>query len=119
MEYKINIKSRIIHCTTSHYGLWRIHRFSGQQLIKPLKTNTKLNSRIREIKEGYWESFTADMEHDIYGAQKKVWKLIRRTKKEVNKFVTNNKITIDEWEIFFRELYRGTSSDVGNILAIN
>ena len=78
-----------------------------------------MKSRIREIKEGYWESFTADMEHDVYGAQKKVWKLIRRTKKEVNEFVTNNKITIDEWEIFFRELYRGTSSDLGNILAIN
>jgi len=30
-----------------------------------------VNARIREIKEGYWESFTADMEHDEYGAQKK------------------------------------------------
>ena len=36
----------------------------------------RVNSRIRRIKEGYWESFTADMERDIYGAQKKVWKLI-------------------------------------------
>jgi len=59
------------------------------------------------------------MENDLYGAQKKVWKLIRRTKKEVNEFVTNNKIIIDVWEIFFRELYRGTSSDLGNILVIN
>jgi len=65
-----------------------------------------VNVRIREIKEGYWESFTADMEHDIHGAQKKVWKLIRRTKKEVNELVINNKITIDEWETFFCELYR-------------
>ena len=51
------------------------------------------------------------MEHDIYEAQKKVWKLIRRTKKEVNKFVTNNKISIIEWEKFFRELYRSTTTD--------
>jgi len=71
-----------------------------------------VNARIREIKEGYWESFTADMEHDIYGAQKKVWKLIRGTKKEVNELVINNKITINEWEKFFRELYRGTSDDL-------
>jgi len=71
----------------------------------------RVNARIREIKEGYWESFTADMEHDIYGAQKKVWKLIRTTKKGVNELVINNKITIDEREKFFRELYRATSDD--------
>jgi hypothetical protein len=68
--------------------------------------------RIREIKEGYWESFAADMEHDIYGAQKKVWKLIRQTKKEVNEFITNNKTTTCEWENFFRGPYRGTSCDL-------
>ena len=77
-----------------------------------------MNSRITEIKEGYWESFTADMEHDIYGAQNKVWKLIRRTKQEVNEFITNNKITIDEWETFFRGLYGGTSCDLGPLSAL-
>ena len=77
-----------------------------------------MNARIREIKEGYWKRFTADIEHDIYGAQKKVWKLIRRTKKEVNELVINNKITIDEWETFFRELYMGTSEDSEPMLAI-
>ena len=50
------------------------------------------------------------MERDIYGAQKKVWKLIWRIKNEVNKFVTNNKINIDEWENFFREQYKGTTN---------
>jgi len=96
-----------------------ISKPSIEQRTENREVRNRVNSRIREIKEGYWESFTADMEHDIYGAQKKVWKLIRRTKKEVNEFVTNNKITVDELEIFFRELYRGTSSDLGNILAIN
>jgi len=52
------------------------------------------------------------MGYDIYGAQKKVWKLIRITKKEVNELVINNKITIDAWEKFFSELYRGTSDDL-------
>jgi hypothetical protein len=82
------------------------------------EVRNRVNGRIREIKEGYWESFTADMEHDMYGAQKKVWKLIRRTKKEVNQLVINNKITIDEWETFFHELYRGTSNDPESMLAI-
>jgi len=75
-----------------------------------------VNARIREIKEGYWESFTADMEHDIYGAQKNVWKLIRSTKKEVNELVINYKITIHEWEKFFHELYKGTSDDLEPML---
>jgi hypothetical protein len=30
----------------------------------------------------------------------------------VNELVTNNKITIDEWDKCFRELYRGTSDDL-------
>ena len=50
--------------------------------------------------------------------RKKVWKLIRRTKKEVNELVINNKITIDEWRTFFRELYKGTSDDSEPMLAI-
>ena len=77
-----------------------------------------MNARIREIKEGYWESFTADMEHDIYGVQKKVWKLIRSTKKEVNELVINNKITIHEWEKSFYELYKGTSDDLEPMLDV-
>ena len=75
------------------------------------EVRNRVSLKIRELKAGYWESFTADMKHDIYGAQKKVWKLIRRTKKEVNELVTNNKITMDEWEKFFHELYRGTRED--------
>jgi len=47
-----------------------------------------------------------------------VWKLIRRTNKEVNELVINNKITIDEWETFFRELYMGTSDDSEPMLAV-
>ena len=40
------------------------------------EVQNRVNLRIREIKEGYWENLTADMEHYIYGVQKKVWKLI-------------------------------------------
>ena len=32
--------------------------------------------------------------------------------------VINNKITIDEWETFFRELYMGTSDDSEPMLAV-
>ena len=35
---------------------------------------------------------------------------INSKKQKVNKFVTNNKINIDEWENFFREQYKGTTN---------
>jgi ABC-type enterochelin transport system substrate-binding protein len=83
---------------------------SIEQLAEYREFRNRVDLRIRQIKEGYWESFTADMEHDIYGAQKKVWKLIRKTKKEVNELVTNNKITIGEWEIFFETCTGGQAT---------
>ena len=96
-----------------------ISKPTTEQRLEYREVRNRVNSRIREIKEGYWESFTADMEHDIYGAQKKVWQLIRRTKKEVNELVTYSKSTIDEWENFFRKLYRGTSDDLEPMFAIS
>jgi len=58
-----------------------ISESSIEQRSEYREVRNRVNARIREIKEGYWESFIADMEHDIYGAHKKVWKLIRRTKR--------------------------------------
>lgn len=74
-------------------------------------TRNVVNSKIRKIKEEYWEAFTAGMENDLYGAQKKVWKLLRRSKNETNEFMTNSKITIQEWEQFFRSLYQTPNND--------
>ena len=84
---------------------------SDEQRREYKEVQNRVNLKIRELKAGYWERFIADMEHDIYGAQKKIWKLIRRTKKEVNELVTTNKMTMDEGEKFFHELYRGTRED--------
>jgi len=44
---------------------------SIEQRSEYREVRNRVNARIREIKEGYWESFTADMEHDIHGAQNK------------------------------------------------
>ena len=44
---------------------------SIEQRSEYREVRNRVNARIREIKEGYWENFTADMEYDIYGAQKK------------------------------------------------
>jgi len=45
------------------------------------------------------------MHHDLYGAQKKVWKMLKNRKKPINEFVQTNKVTKDVWEKYFRKLY--------------
>ena len=45
----------------------------------------------------------------IYMNRKESVEINSKNKKKVNEFVTDNKINIDEWENFFRELYKGTS----------
>ncbi|XP_055378928.1 craniofacial development protein 2-like [Condylostylus longicornis] len=65
----------------------------------------RVNSNIRRIKKEHWEAFTADIERDLYGAQKKVWGMLRRRKKEVNEYVQTNTISIQDWENHFRKLY--------------
>ena len=80
---------------------------SAEERITYKRIRNRVNSEIRKIKEGYWESFTADMEHDLYGSQKKVWKMIKRSRSEMNEFVTNSKLAIHEWERFFQQLYGG------------
>ena len=66
--------------------------------------------RIREIKEDFWEKFTSDMENDLYGSQKRVWKMLRNRKAEVAETVKINVINQNEWERYFQQLYQTTDS---------
>jgi len=45
------------------------------------------------------------MDHDLYGAQKKVWKMLKNRTKPINEFVQTNRVTKDVWEKYFRKLY--------------
>jgi hypothetical protein len=51
-----------------------------------------------------WTRFTKDMEKDLYGAQKRVWKMLRNKKKPVSEYVQTNKIAVREWENYFQSL---------------
>ncbi|XP_072765165.1 uncharacterized protein [Anoplolepis gracilipes] len=68
-------------------------------------TRNRVNEEIRKIKHQFWEKYSIDMEHDLYGGQKKVWKTLRNRKRVVNKFVQITTITTEEWEKYFRNLY--------------
>ncbi|KAK9871676.1 hypothetical protein WA026_014124 [Henosepilachna vigintioctopunctata] len=46
------------------------------------------------------------MEHDLYGAQRKVWKMLKNRKKPVNEYVQTKIISPDIWEKYFTELYQ-------------
>jgi len=64
-----------------------------------------VQAEIQGIKTEYWETFTADMEHDLYGSQKKIWGLIRRRKRKVNEYVTVTTIPGEAWINYFRQMF--------------
>jgi len=45
-----------------------------------------VRNKIKAIKGDYWAKFTSDMDHDLYGAPKKVWKMLKNRKKPVIAF---------------------------------
>ncbi|KAF2901485.1 hypothetical protein ILUMI_04701 [Ignelater luminosus] len=62
---------------------------------------------VREIKSEYWQRFSNQIEMDLYGAQKRIWKLLREMKKAINKSMQLKTIS-NKWTNFFKELYIGT-----------
>lgn len=46
--------------------------------------------------------FTSDMDHDIYGALRKVWKLLQKRKKSVNEYVHTKVVSVEECENILR-----------------
>lgn len=78
---------------------------------KYVKVRNETNIKIRQIKENYWEGFTKGMERDLYGSQKKMWKLLRNTKQEINDTLKLNSVSTTEWERYFGSLYDATGSD--------
>lgn len=76
-----------------------------EKLTKYVETRNKVNSRIKTIKREHWAKFTSDMDHDIFGAQRKVWKMLKNRKKPVNEFIQTKTIKIEDWQHYFEELY--------------
>ncbi|XP_050516391.1 uncharacterized protein LOC126891253 [Diabrotica virgifera virgifera] len=64
----------------------------------------RVNQEIDNIKKEHWEKFTKDMEYDLYGSQKKVWKMITRQKTEINEFIRIDNIRETQWTEHFAKL---------------
>lgn len=65
----------------------------------------RINNRIKMIKTEYWEKYSSDIQHDLYGAQKMIWKLLRNRRKPVNETVRLSYISEEEWRTHFGNLY--------------
>ncbi|XP_045467858.1 craniofacial development protein 2-like [Harmonia axyridis] len=79
----------------------------GYKLVR-----NRVNEQIQAIKRSFWEKFSSDMEHDLYGAQKKVWNMLRNRKKPVNEHIQMTRISSDTWEKHFHQLYGKTNKVV-------
>lgn len=65
----------------------------------------RVNAKIRKIKKEHWEKFTKDIEYDFYGSQKRVWKMLRSSKKQVNEYREINPLEIDRCIDYFKQMY--------------
>lgn len=74
------------------------------QEYKDRRNQTK--SEIRRIKYEFWESFRVGMDHDLYGAQRKIWGVLRRSRREIDECTQIQKITKETWTNYFQQLYQ-------------
>lgn len=68
-------------------------------------TRNDVNLQIRRIKQNYWERFLLNMEHDIYGIQKQMWRFVRSLKKEAKEIIVTQKISKQVWVEYITNLY--------------
>lgn len=78
---------------------------TSRDQAKYREVRNRMVNRIREIKRRYWEDFSRKMENDLYGTQKRIWKMLRASKREINETVQINNITAEKWTTHFKELY--------------
>ncbi|XP_048516539.1 uncharacterized protein LOC125502457 [Dendroctonus ponderosae] len=71
-----------------------------EQQAEYIQTRNRVNSKIKEIKREYWIKFTADMEYDMYGAQRNVWKLLKNRKKPVNEYAQTEGVSMETSDSF-------------------
>jgi len=60
---------------------------------------------LQRLRNDYWERFGRELEHDIYGAQKRIWKVLRGMKKTVNENIEIKTINEETWVKYFETLY--------------
>ncbi|KAI4485673.1 hypothetical protein M0802_012622 [Mischocyttarus mexicanus] len=78
---------------------------TSEEYEKYKNIRNKVNLRKRSIKEEHWEKFSKDIEHNFYGSQRMVWKLIRSLEKLVKKYKEKHPLDIKKCTNYFTQLY--------------
>lgn len=68
------------------------------------------NALVRKKKTEHWESFSKEMEHDFYGIQKEIWRMIRGQRKEMKELIEVRHIERDAWINHLKQLYNKTEN---------
>ncbi|KAF2878970.1 hypothetical protein ILUMI_27200 [Ignelater luminosus] len=75
-----------------------------EKYLKYVETKNRVNSRIKTTKRENWTKFTSDMNHNIYGTQRKVWKMLKNRKTPVTSLYRQKNIKIKTRDQYFKEL---------------
>lgn len=68
------------------------------------------NALVRKKKTEHWEKFSKEMEHDFYGLQKEIWRMIRGQRKEMKELIEVRHIEKDTWIDHLKQLHNGTEN---------
>jgi hypothetical protein len=49
-----------------------------QEFDRYKEIRNRVNQSIKDLKEGYWEKFISDMEYNLHGGQKRIWKMLQK-----------------------------------------
>lgn len=76
------------------------------------RTRNEVNAEIRRLRREYWTQFTKDMEHDLYGSQRKVWKMLKASKQPVNEYRNVQTVEKDKWIQYIQQLYNTEEMEI-------
>lgn len=69
------------------------YRSQSLTLDEDKAIRNSVNNKIQYIKRAHWESFSSDIEHDLYGGQNKIWNMLRNRKKPINEHIYHKNST--------------------------
>lgn len=69
------------------------------------RTRNETHELVRSKKQEFWNKFSKQLEHDIYGLQKEIWRFIRGQRKEINEIIEISHIQENQWIKYLKEMY--------------
>lgn len=68
------------------------------------------NTLVRKKKAEHWEMFSKEIEHDFYGLQKEIWRMIRGQRREMKELIEVRHIEKETWVNHLKQLQKKTEN---------